>query len=348
MARFDQGWAQYPRRAIELTKKDPIGRALFATLCCWANVEDSSGRNGKSAIQIKAGQILTSAEELSNDVGTERKTVSRKLKMFEKHELISIARAYKGTLISVHHILEKCPRHDPRHGPSHDPRPAPAQTLVPQKKQRKPVHEMDHDMTHESVHDTTHILNKEKNKEKEGEGNAREARKNPPPFKSNSKLEDGIANESPIEDRNNLLPVEANEVCGLWHTRSLKRLSSKKFTLEEITASLVSITRETPRTWQDLLIMVKVLNVSDASIAQKFITPSQWDLDPFKDGVSYLDKAHALATSSPEGKALKKASYEKECEQKKEYRKPRIVDDYTPEEIEQRRLKRLEERRIWK
>lgn len=105
MARFDRGWCQFPRKAIQLTRKDPLLRAVLCTLCAWANVEDSpDNKNGAKLIQIRAGQLVTSAEELANDLDCERKTVTRKLKLLVAYNLISLAKAYRGVLITVLHL----------------------------------------------------------------------------------------------------------------------------------------------------------------------------------------------------------------------------------------------------
>ena len=100
--RHTGGWIKLHRK-IEHSwvANDVIALALWDTLLRWAHHNDSKIKLAGNITKIKAGQLVTGASELARKFNLDRRTVTRRLNLFEESEMIDQQVTNKGRVITI-------------------------------------------------------------------------------------------------------------------------------------------------------------------------------------------------------------------------------------------------------
>ena len=102
MARFQNGWVKIHRKMFD-GRYDGWDIAILIWLILNANYEDGKSRaNAKSGrIIVKRGQLITSISEIGNALKWDRRTIAKRLKIFEKEGIIELTMSNHGALITL-------------------------------------------------------------------------------------------------------------------------------------------------------------------------------------------------------------------------------------------------------
>jgi len=102
MARYASGWIKLHRQILKNTFFDDAPTlAIWALLLMWANRKDGTELVKRQGIQVKRGQIVTSAREIARKLKLEKGLVKRRLDDMETLHMLHQQTSHHGTIISL-------------------------------------------------------------------------------------------------------------------------------------------------------------------------------------------------------------------------------------------------------
>lgn len=282
---------------MQIMKRDPCMKTLWLTIVSWANTVDDWDHAGKSKIKVKRGQLLTSAIELGEEIGCDRRVVKRYLDQFTALEMILPKTMYRGCLITV--LDYDCMTYTTeawrsRHSP-------------------ETVTRHGHDNVIETVTRMTHNKIKSKNKNKKGGEEA------PHFLKKSNPDESGNQDRAPTpaESNKNPPPAEAIRLRERWGARCRELVKMRSFSDLQIDDEIAKMA--VFYTHAELHRMLDYLEMSQSKVAKELITPFDHSKKFFAGPATLLEQAVIESKLTAEGKALqeRKKTEEREIEKKR-------------------------------
>lgn len=102
MARFTNGWVKIHRSLLN-DRYDGVDIGLLTWLIMAANYQDGKSKAGSKSgrIEVKRGQVVTSICEIANELKWDRRTIRKRLKIFQNEGIISAKIDNHGCIITI-------------------------------------------------------------------------------------------------------------------------------------------------------------------------------------------------------------------------------------------------------
>lgn len=102
MARFTNGWVKIHRSLLN-DRYDGFDIGLLTWLIMAANYQDGKSKAGTKSgrIEVKRGQVVTSISEIANELKWDRRTIRKRLKIFQNEGIIYAKVDNHGCIITI-------------------------------------------------------------------------------------------------------------------------------------------------------------------------------------------------------------------------------------------------------
>lgn len=102
MARFTNGWVKIHRSLLS-DRYDGFDIGILTWLIMAANYQDGKSKAASKSgrIEVKRGQVVTSICEIANELKWDRRTIRKRLKIFENEGIISAKVDNHGCIITI-------------------------------------------------------------------------------------------------------------------------------------------------------------------------------------------------------------------------------------------------------
>lgn len=301
----------------------------MATLCIWAAVEPTK--------KLQIGQVLTSDEDLADELGVSRLTIFRKLKILVENGFITLARdGGRGRIVSVSHVVQPCYKSRTARDTAHDT----SQPLVQQGLRSNHEQLVIQDVNNKR----THIEEREKEK-REGEGEPR-------PF-NKSLIEEGngesVIGNGQLEVGNGQIastPGGLTQLGEAWYGTAKKRLPGSELDVSGFHRTLEAYHKD--YTLEELTAIHELTQTPGSKVGKDFITPMDGKNQFFGTGRTLIQEAYnQVLYSKPKEKPptdiySKQADLNKKHSQRSEQYKTAIEDPDLIKFLEDRKNARQE------